>query len=53
MNLISVINYKGEKILKIGINIQREFKEVDIQDRIGVSNYDQNFGEVFSKPKIK
>lgn len=53
MNMISVLNYKGEKIISISINILREFENVNIQDRIGVSNFQDNFGEVFSRPKIK
>lgn len=39
MNIISIVDYKGEKILKISLNVLREFENVNIQDRIGTSNY--------------
>lgn len=53
MNLISILNYNGKRILKIGIGITREFENIDIQDRIGFNHEENNFGDVFSQPKIK
>jgi len=53
MNLISVIDSNGDKILKISVNIIREFENVDIQDRFREGNFDQNFEDGFLQPKIK
>lgn len=53
MNIFSVVDYKGEKILKISLNIIREFESVAIQDRLGISSYQNNFGDVFTRPKIR
>ena len=53
MNMISIVDFKGEKILKINLSILREFENVPIQDRLGISNYGANLGEIFSKPQIK
>lgn len=52
MNLISALNYKTERIVTVRINVIREFQNFNIQDRIGVSNLGENFGEAFSRPKI-
>lgn len=53
MNIISIWDFKGEKVLKISLSIVREFENVDIQDRLGVSNLLTNFEGAFSNPKIK
>jgi hypothetical protein len=54
MNIISILDYKGEKILKISLNIVREFESVNIQDRLGLdNNYEKNNCDVFCSPKIK
>jgi len=53
MNLISLWDFKGEKVLKISVNIVREFENIDIQDRLGITNIPSNFENAFSNPKIK
>ena len=53
MNIISIIDFKGEKVLKINISILREFENIPIQDRLGWSNYENNLGSIFSRPLIK
>lgn len=52
MNLISVVDFKGNKILKISINIVREYESIPIQERLGVSNFEHMDG-LFSKQSIK
>ena len=52
MNIFSICDYKGERIIKISINILREFENINMEDRIANSNLN-NLGDVFSKPKIK
>ena len=51
MNLISVIDFKGNKILKISLSVVREFENIPIQDRIGISNY-QSTNPEFAKASI-
>lgn len=53
MNIISLVDFKGEKVLKINFSILREFENIPIQDRLGISNYGANFGDIFSRPNIK
>lgn len=53
MNILSMVDFKGEKMLKISLNIIREFESVAIENRLGISNYQANLGDIFSRPKIR
>lgn len=53
MILINMVDFRNEKVLRISLSILREFESVAIQDRLGINTYDNNFGDVFSRAKIK